>query len=497
MAANGSGKDGDRVYQANYSLSPASPTSPTLTASPASIAFTYASGGASPAAQSVAIGSSGSNVNFTAAVSGGSWLAASPASGTTPGAVSVSVNPAGLAVGTYNGALTIASAGAANSPLTLPVSLTVTTTTPPPPPPATAGQFKYNILKIADTKPGQYPKVTFSVTDPANDNAPYELETHPAFTQIASGASRVFIQIGWNTLDFTNTGSRSEFAASGAAAAQPIPINALSAPINNGNGTYTVTSPLPIPGFVQGTAVAAIEGHPAGQDATGAWTVRVPVKSVFKSFIVTGDSRVERRRVVDIKKCKACHGVLSLHGNNRTDEIQVCVMCHNPNATDIPYRLSTDGPETPIDFKVMVHSIHGAQKRTTPYVVIGRAHSVNDFSTVQYPANLRDCRKCHREGTYLLPLKSRLGTTINTQSTLTLTRPIVNGDPVDDTKVTATAAICSSCHDTAAARDHMARNGGSFATLQQFINSGAVREKCQDCHGAGKSKDVAIVHGLK
>jgi OmcA/MtrC family decaheme c-type cytochrome len=369
------------------------------------------------------------------------------------------------------------------------VRLTVSPTTPP----VQAGGFKYDIVKIENTKPGQSPRVTFSVSDPTVGDARYDIESHPAFTQIASGASRLFVQISWDTRDFVNTGSRSEFAPSGAAPAQPIAINALAGPVPNADGTYTVTSILPIPLSARGTG----EGHPAGQDATGAWTVRVPVKSVYKSFIMTGDTRVERRRVVDNKKCTTCHGVLTLHGNNRTGEVQVCAMCHNPNATDVAYRRSTDGPETPIDFKVMIHSIHGAAKRTTPFVVIGRSHSVNDFSTVQYPGNLRDCRTCHREGTYLLPLKSKLGTTVNSQSITTLTLPVVNGDPSDDFKVTPTAATCSSCHDSQYARDHMVRNGASFSTLQQFITSGAVKERCSNCHGIGKEKDVAKVHAVK
>ena len=60
------------------------------------------------------------------ASSTGSWLTAT-ASGTTPGTVSVSVNPANLPVGQYAGTLTISSPGATNTPLTVPVSLNVTT----------------------------------------------------------------------------------------------------------------------------------------------------------------------------------------------------------------------------------------------------------------------------------------------------------------------------------------------------------------------------------
>ena len=60
-----------------------------------------------------------------------------------------------------------------------------------------------------------------------------------------------------------------------------------------------------------------------------------------------------------------------------------CVVCHNPNATDIPYRQFGDGPEQPINFEYLVHSIHGGSHQTVPFQVIGFGHTVNDFSGVR------------------------------------------------------------------------------------------------------------------
>jgi hypothetical protein len=79
-----------------------------------------------PAAQSVSITSNGSALSYTVAASGGTWLAVTPTSGTTPGSVSVSVNTTGLAAGTYTGSVTITSSGASNGPRTVTVTLTVT-----------------------------------------------------------------------------------------------------------------------------------------------------------------------------------------------------------------------------------------------------------------------------------------------------------------------------------------------------------------------------------
>jgi uncharacterized protein (TIGR03437 family) len=49
-----------------------------------------------------------------------------PASGTAPSTLSVSISPAGLSAGTYTGSVQIASAGASNTPASIGVTLTVT-----------------------------------------------------------------------------------------------------------------------------------------------------------------------------------------------------------------------------------------------------------------------------------------------------------------------------------------------------------------------------------
>jgi OmcA/MtrC family decaheme c-type cytochrome len=331
---------------------------------------------------------------------------------------------------------------------------------------------------------------------------------NPGLVKLARSLPSVahpFVQIGWNTLDYTNTGSGSEKAAVGAAPALPIAINALASSTANGGLVYTVTSKVPIPLTARGTGAAALEGHPAAQDpATGLWTVREPVKSAYYYFPITDATPYARREIVDVGKCMACHGSvaprLSLHGNNRTEEVRVCVMCHNPNATDIAYRLATDGPEVPIDFKRVIHSIHAAKMRSTPFVVIGFQHSVNNFSTVDFPGELANCQTCHRPGTYGLPLgRNVLGTTVDTRSTFTETTPgtftkTIDADPANDLNITPIAAVCSACHDDSSAVGHMRQKGASFAALQADIDSGRIRERCPACHGAGRPEDVVRVH---
>jgi len=106
---------------------------PSLGVSPTALTFTYQQGILRPPSpQNVTVSSSGAALNFTAAAStvppGGTWLSVSPAGGTTgspTGTLSVSV-AGGLTAATYNGQITITAAGTVNSPLPVPVTLTVT-----------------------------------------------------------------------------------------------------------------------------------------------------------------------------------------------------------------------------------------------------------------------------------------------------------------------------------------------------------------------------------
>ncbi len=106
---------------------------PALTVAPASLAFSAQVGGTPPTTQTLSVTSSGAQLGLTASastVTGGNWLTLAPASSTTPSTLTVSVNQAGLAVGTYNGTVNIAGA-ASNSPVTVSVTFSVTAVTLP------------------------------------------------------------------------------------------------------------------------------------------------------------------------------------------------------------------------------------------------------------------------------------------------------------------------------------------------------------------------------
>jgi OmcA/MtrC family decaheme c-type cytochrome len=369
--------------------------------------------------------------------------------------------------------------------------------------------------------------VLFSVTNPENGQQPWDIQRAPEFKQPA-GASRLSVNFGWSTADYQNTGSAGEGLPQvpfrtvnnipsgggvGLAPALPVMVDALRNAIPAGPsapGWYAVSAVLPAQ--ASQTGVAMIEGHPAWAhpqvDGTTIWE-RVPVQSAFEFFSITDPQPVPRRAVVDIARCQSCHdgeihkGLsiprLSLHGGNRTEELNVCVSCHNPNQTDIGYR--TSGDEVPMDFKYLIHAIHGAKHRESPLVVVGFRGALTDFSNVRPPADVRNCYICHIDrggkGSFELPVdRSVLGTTLHSGS---VPGHYVDTNPANDLKMTPTVGACSACHDDNETLAHMMsrKTGGSFAALQSDISSGRIVERCADCHGPGKKKDVRKVHGAK
>jgi OmcA/MtrC family decaheme c-type cytochrome len=388
-----------------------------------------------------------------------------------------------------------------------------------------ARRFRFEIVSLdaATFKPGAFPKFTFKVVDPTAGDAPYDLVKSPYFTgpQCVNGTARLAFDIGWATADMNNAGS-------GSGPGQPISLNPLNAStgcstlaagvVRNADGSYTMTSAVAIPATVTGTVMLAFEGHPAGDiDGNGAYTDRIPVRNVFKVAAATGTSAANRRVVVDIARCNACHKSLSLHGNNRTDEPQVCAICHNPAATDINRRKNNPPPATQtmvadptcpqglrskidgrceqtIDFKRMVHMIHASelQPAGSPFVVYGFGNNPIDFEEVTYPPGdkIGQCETCHAPDTYypVDPAKVQ-ATTTNTGSSIT--------SQTDDTGITPNTAVCSACHTTTQATLHMTQNGGSFNAAKPA--GGIVTsplETCGVCHGPGKPADVKEAHAV-
>ncbi len=354
--------------------------------------------------------------------------------------------------------------------------------------------FVFNILDARNVVAGGPPlEVDYSVTDA--DGVPYDIDNDPAFTACADGTSRLVIDVGWSTEDFTNRDA-------GTSNAQPLGINALGADCGgagtdvDGDGVYTAVAPGGLPAGLVGTIAVALEGHPGadldGDGKIGGRSDRVAVTNAIEYYGVDGGTALPRRNAVLIEKCADCHLQLAMHGNNRTDKPEVCAMCHNPDATDVNRRvdgsdcvndLGTD--DQSIDMKNMIHGIHAGN-----IGVCGFNNSSHPYFDVVYPGRLNNCEGCHAPGGYdPVDPGVLLGTTVDANDPST---------PTDDVVVSPNTSVCSSCHTSAAAADHMTDNGGDFAAGKaadsSLISSGV--ESCVVCHGDGRAFDVQDVHGV-
>jgi OmcA/MtrC family decaheme c-type cytochrome len=182
-----------------------------------------------------------------------------------------------------------------------------------------------------------------------------------------------------------------------------------------GSGQYTYTFATKATGF-DPTATQTI-GVYGSRDLT-LFNLGTNYASTTFNFVPNGSSVVTTRDVIRDASCNRCHDQLSAHGGSRRG-MAICVMCHTPQNID---------PDTGnlLDLKVMAHKIHMGSSLPsviagTPYIVIGRNGSVNDFSTVVDPAKAQRCAVCHDQTTHAA------------QATAYLTKP--------------TRAACGACHD--------------------------------------------------
>jgi OmcA/MtrC family decaheme c-type cytochrome len=374
--------------------------------------------------------------------------------------------------------------------------------------------------------------VKFQVTDPTGGShafgTAYDVRsagnggTDEEFT---SSAASLNVLMAWNTDDYTNAGGQ------GTPPARANSVNARNNATSNGDGTFNIVLPdLPGAALANGSGVVAIEGHPAAQDETGAFDAEATVKAQVAYFAITDSSPVPRRDIINITtKCDRCHDLLSVHGNNRSDEAQHCVMCHNPSNTDYNRRpkdadgLLTGGidgrDEVSIDFRRLIHAIHAAAQsnfdgtithgfRETGLVVYAYGGNSHNYSDLRFPGVLSKCDTCHLPDTYKLmdrsdegggnwefPAQNGIqGSTISTIPNATDAASVATGlaDRTDDLKISPTAAVCSSCHDGLLAQTHMTLNGALFGATQATIESNY--ETCAVCHGPGKIASVEFVH---
>lgn len=265
-------------------------------------------------------------------------------------------------------------------------------------------------------------------------------------------------------------------------------------------GTYVTT--FEIPSTVTATrAYFNIQGQPnIFADADDEEGLAATVASAVYAFnVADGAAADARRSTTDIDLCLDCHGTLSLHGGNRINSIETCVICHNPNATDLTGRNSygedvdtaLDGKtQSSYDLKVMIHSIHAATLSDEPYYVyrsrgiygfrgeseLPATFGVGDASWndvhVEYPRNIGSCTACHTSNSIIADQAEALAVTIDQGADLTTHD--------DDTVIGPNAAACSSCHkgeisSTASINAHL----DSFGFETSYTTKDAILEAAE------------------
>ena len=165
-------------------------------------------------------------------------------------------------------------------------------------------------------------------------------------------------------------------------------------------------------------------------------------------FVPNGSKVTVTRDVIRTQSCNTCHDQLSFHGGY-AQGMNMCVLCHQPQNSD-------PGTGNSLDLKVMVHKIHRGSSLPSvvgtsstpgvPYQIVGYMNSVNDFSKVVDPADVRRCEVCHSQATGAA------------QAKLYTTEP--------------TAATCGSCHDNV-----------NFATGVNHVGGPQSDDsQCHNCH---------------
>ncbi len=119
--------DGDgntSAFSASSTALPLPPNAPSVIAvTPSTLQFAYTLQGPTPAGQPIQVTKTGGGALDWSATSSAPWLSLAPASDMTPSAPAVSISPGNQIAGTYDGTITISSAGLASQ--TVAVSLTV------------------------------------------------------------------------------------------------------------------------------------------------------------------------------------------------------------------------------------------------------------------------------------------------------------------------------------------------------------------------------------
>ncbi len=206
-----------------------------------------------------------------------------------------------------------------------------------------------------------------------------------------------------------------------------------------GEGTYVYTFGVQLPEGFEADATHSV-GIYSDRDLSE-FNLGTQIDNDVEHFLPAGGEVPRIRDIARNEDCNACHDPLAIHGGFR-QKVELCVMCHYDGVVD---------PDTgnSVDMGIMTHRIHMGMDLPSvqagePYQIIGFRQTVFDYSTVEFPQDIRYCESCHSPEA--------------TQNMAHLLNP--------------TRASCGSCHDDV-----------DFETGEGHVGGPAISDNlCSSCH---------------
>src|SRR5262249_37895602 len=305
-------------------------------------------------------------------------------------------------------------------------------------------QFHILSTRIDDTR---RPVVTYQITDDAGHPlSPADLDGSLRFSLVRlhvdeeTGLLSEWVSYIVSTVSgqpYTEDGQQMQPVLASATQAGTDPTGTVA---DQGGGEFTYTFTTVLPEDFDRNATHRVGGQVTRGD--GRW-----VGNATLDFVPSGSPVVATKDLVETAACNQCHDPLEFHGGNRR-EVKYCVTCHTSQTID---------PETgnSMDFKQLIHKIHrGAELPSVmagqPYFIVGFKQGVEDFSTVEFPQDIRNCVKCHGKAFPYDPIPSNAG--------------------------------CTSCHDNVNANTGQNHPPGAYADSECFL-----------CHAPqGREFDISL-----
>ncbi len=231
------------------------------------------------------------------------------------------------------------------------------------------------------------PVVVFSLTDSSNQ----PLDRLGVFTPATVATSFIMAYLPRDASQYVDYTTRPQKSPITGVTANQAATDSGGVYVDLGNGNYSYTFGTVLPANYDTSATHTL-GIYATRDLRP-FGLSLYVSNVTKDFVPSGSPVTQIRQVVVTDACNQCHDPLSAHGETGRQKVEICILCHTPQTFD---------PDTgnTVDLKVMVHKIHmGADLPSVVaggvYQIIGFGQSVNDFSTVVFPQDIRNCTVCH------------------------------------------------------------------------------------------------------